>query len=326
MAKTQTTNNPLQEKMQQLVLEPQQPLAQPKAAPSTITPPAPSVQPPSAPVNQQIELTPVQKFQGNLESYEKAILPSLLKAHNIEPAQFKYIVLSEVKKNPKLLECFIQNPASLFASILAGAEIGLMPSELLGEFFLIPRRIDNRMTATPQIGYKGMVSILTRSGDVVKVDTKCVYEGDQFDVWYGFEDKIVHKPNFDAVRNSKTLRNVYAVAKLKSGDYQYTVMTKAEIMAVAAMSKYENDLYLNDKKDPNMWMVRKVALMQLAKLLPKDYYGKKALELENRIEGGGVLMLDEDNQVTVVDGKKIVATRYSSVKNTLNQLPDIPTE
>ena len=48
-------------------------------------------------------LTPIQRFQRNLESYESTILPSLLKKHNIEPDQFKYIVLSELLA---LLETF----------------------------------------------------------------------------------------------------------------------------------------------------------------------------------------------------------------------------
>jgi len=269
-------------------------------------------------------LTPIQRFQKNLEAYETSILPSLLKKHNIEPDQFKYIVLSEIKKSEKLLQAFIENPSSMFASILAGAEIGLIPSEMLGEFYLITRRIDNKMTVTPQVGYKGMVNLLLRGEDISKVDTKVVYESDIFEVEYGFEDKIIHKPNFAGIRNAETLTFVYAVAKLKSGDYQFCVLSKGDILKIQAMSKYNNELYFNDKKDPNMWMVRKIALMQLAKMLPKDFYGKKALELENSLEGGAMLVLDENNEVKIVDGKKIVTTKYASVKNTLNQLPDIP--
>ena len=82
-------------------------------------------------------LTPIQKFQQNIEQYEQSVLPNLLKKHNIDVSQFKQIVLSEIKKNPKLLEAFMSNPASMFASILAGAEIGLIPSDMLGEFYLI---------------------------------------------------------------------------------------------------------------------------------------------------------------------------------------------
>jgi recombination protein RecT len=269
-------------------------------------------------------LTPIQRFQQNLDLYEVNILPSLLRKHNIEPAQFKNIVLSEIKKNEKLLIAFQENPSSMFASILAGAEIGLIPSDMLGDFYLIPRKIDGKMTVTPQIGYKGLVNILLRSGEVSKVDAQIVYEGDEFKAIYGLEQSIVHIPNFDAERSAKTLKYVYAVAKLRNGDYQFNVLTKGDIIKISNMSKYNNHLYFNDDRDPNMWMLKKTAVIQLAKMLPKDYYGKKAVELENQLEGGAVLVLDDDQNVKVVDGKKIVTTKYSSVKNTLNQLPDIP--
>jgi recombination protein RecT len=234
------------------------------------------------------------------------------------------IVVSELKKNPKLLDAFKENPSSLFASILAGAEIGLIPSDMLGEFYLIPRRIDNKQTVTPLIGYKGLVSILLRSGEITKIHTECVYEGDHFEAIYGLEKNIIHKPNFETERSANTLKFVYAVAKLKNGEYQFQVLSKGEILKIKALSRYDNDLYFNDKKDPQMWMVRKTALIQLSKMLPKDFYGKKAVEMDGQLEGGAILSLDEDNNIKIIDGKKVGALKQASVINTLNSLPEIP--
>lgn len=269
-------------------------------------------------------LTAIQLFNNSLEAYKKQVLPNLLSKHNIEPAQFVQIVVSELKKNPKLLDAFKENPSSLFASILAGAEIGLIPSDMLGEFYLIPRRIDGKQTVTPLIGYKGLVSILLRSGEITKIHTECVYEGDHFEAIYGLEQNIIHKPNFDAERSANTLKFVYAVAKLKNGDYQFQVLSKGEILKIKALSRYDNDLYFNDKKDPQMWMVRKTALIQLSKMLPKDFYGKKAVEMDGQLEGGAILSLDEDNNIKIIDGKKVGALKQASVINTLNSLPEIP--
>lgn len=270
-------------------------------------------------------LTAIQQFQGYIEGYKETILPDLLKKHNIEPAQFVQIVLSEIKKNEKLQIAFKDNPSSMFASILAGAEIGLIPSDMLGEFYLIPRNIDKRMTVTPLIGYKGLVNIILRSGEVTKIHAECVFEGDEFEAIYGLEKNIIHKPNFEVERSSATLKFVYVVAKLKNGEYQFLVLTKSEIIKIKSMSRYENSLYLNDKSDPNFWMVKKTALIQLSKLLPKDYYGKKAVELDNQLEGGAILSLDENNEVKIIDGKKFVQVKHASVTQTINSLPDIPT-
>ena len=283
-----------------------------------------------APKPQEVEkakpLTTAQRFGQYLDSYKQSVLPDLLKKHNIEPAQFVQIVLSEIKKNEKLQQAFLENPSSMFASILAGAEIGLIPSDMLGQFYLIPRRIENRMTVTPMIGYKGLVNIILRSGEVTKVHTECVYEGDEFEPIYGLEPNIIHKPNFSKPRSSETLKFVYAVAKLKSGDYQFCVLSKNDIIKIQSLSRYSNELYFNDKKDPNMWMVKKTALMQLSKMLPKDYYGNKAVELDNRFEGGAILQLDDDNTIKIVDGKKIAPVKQASAINTFNALPDIPEE
>jgi recombination protein RecT len=269
-------------------------------------------------------LTPIQKFNHYIETYKQSVLPDLLKKHNIEPAQFVHVVVSEVKKNEKLLAAFQENPPSMFASILAGAEIGLIPSDMLGEFYLIPRRIDGKLTVTPLIGYKGMHNIILRSGEVSKVHTECVYEGDEFEAIYGLEPNIIHKPNFDGQRDSTTLKFVYAVAKLNNGEFQFAVLSKSDVVKITQLSRYNNDLYFNDKKDPNMWMVRKTALIQLAKLLPKDYYGKKALEMDGKLEGGAYLSLDEDNTIKIVDGKTIASTKQASAIKTFNALPEIP--
>ena len=274
-----------------------------------------------APVKQ---LTPVQKFNQYLETYKQNILPDLLKKHNIEPAQFVQIVVSELKKNERLQVAFQQNPSSMFASILAGAEIGLIPSDMLGEFYLIPRKIDGKMTVTPLIGYKGLHNIILRSGEVTKVHTECVYEGDEFEPIYGLEPNIIHKPNFSVERNANTLKFVYAVAKLKNGDYQFCVLSKNDIIKIKSLSRYDNDLYFNDSKDPQMWMVRKTALIQLSKMLPKDFYGKKAVEMDNQLEGGAYLSLDEDNNIKIIDGKRVASAKQPSAINTFNSLPEIP--
>lgn len=269
-----------------------------------------------------VQLTPIQRFQRNLESYEQSILPSLLKRHNIDAAQFKYVVLSEIKKDPKLLQAFTENPASMFASILAGAEIGLIPSDMLGEFYLIPRQINGKLSVTPQIGYKGMVTILLRSGEISKVNTEVVYEGDAFEVEYGFEQKIVHKPNFTAPRNSKTMKYVYAVAKMRNGEYQFCVLTREDVLKLQKLSKYNNSLYFNDERDPQMWMIRKTALVQLAKMLPKDYYAKKAVSMDNALEGGSIVTLDGDNQIKVIDGAPIKPTRFRDIYGTLGSVAE----
>ncbi len=89
------------------------------------------------------ESAPIQKFMGYMEQYQKKVLPSLLQSSqaSISPEKFVNIVVNQVKKDSKLLDAFMSNPSSMFASILFGAEIGLVPSDEIGEFFLISRNM-----------------------------------------------------------------------------------------------------------------------------------------------------------------------------------------
>jgi recombination protein RecT len=128
----------------------------------------------------------------------------------------------------------------------------------------------------------------------------------------------------DALHDSTTFKYVYAYATLKNGQTQFVVLSKADIEKIQALSRFNNELYFNDKKDPNMWMIRKCAVVQLSKVLPKDYYGNRVLEIETRTEGGAVLILDEDNQV-IIENKKGINKGSPGIK-TFNSLPDLPEE
>lgn len=277
-------------------------------------------------INKTDELPAVQRFVSYMERYEKQVLPSLLNDTHakVTPAKFTQIVINEIKKNEKLLQAFTENPSSMFASILAGAEIGLVPSDLLGEFYLIPRNIKQdggkyKLTVTPLIGYKGLHKILLRSGEIENIEAQVVFEGEEFKVSLGTSPKLEHTPDFSLPRTADKITHVYAVAHYKSGRCQFQVLTRAEVMAIRDLSKYNNKLYFNDRENPNRWMEKKCCLIQLAKLLDKDYYGTKAIELDNRLEGGAVLTLDEQERVKLIEDAPVRPTRYRNIYGSLKQ-------
>lgn len=256
------------------------------------------------------ELTPKQtlinNFTSTISRYEQKNLAELLETHNITPSQFKNIVINEVKKSEQMQQAFLHNPASLFASILLCAELGLNPSADVGEFYFLPfgKKI------TPILGYKGVINLILRSGEISKIWSEIVYEDDDFEYELGLEPKLTHIPNLD--RDNKNIKYVYAVAKLTNGELMFKVMSKKEIMEIVQMSKYPNQLY-GSNKDPQGWMYKKTVIKQLSKTLPKDYYGKRGLSVDDKVEGGGYLKLDEDNNIMFVDGKKIIPKRSKSV-------------
>jgi recombination protein RecT len=259
-------------------------------------------------------------FKQSLEKYAVQALPKLLTKHGIDPEQFYMIVMNEVKRNQGLLEAFSANPSSMFGAIIMGAEIGLIPSSAIGEFWLIPRKLKGVLTVCPQIGYKGLHSILMRSGEISRIHVQPVFKGEKFMEIQGLTPNIIHEKDDSVDRSQMHITHIYAVAKLTNGEFQFVVLSRKELQAIIDKSPFENDLIWSDKKDPQAWMVRKIALVQLGKLLPKDFYGKKAIEMDGRIQGGEIITIDEDGNpmFKTLENKKLQQPKLS-----LSNLPEL---
>ncbi len=140
------------------------------------------------------------------------------------------IALTEVRKVPKLAKC---DQTSFLGAIMQCAALGLEPGGALGHCYLIPfeNRRENRIDVQFIIGYRGMLDLARRSGQIVSLEARAVYQKDHFEVELGLDSKIVHKPAWqDANRGPVTF--VYAVAKLKDGGVQFEVMSAAEIESI----------------------------------------------------------------------------------------------
>jgi recombination protein RecT len=260
--------------------------------------------------------TTIEKFTATIEQYENKNLLELLEGCNMTPAQFKQIVINEISKSPSLQKAFLANPASLLASVLTCAELQLNPSQIIGEFYFSVQ--DNIII--PILGYKGLITLLMRSNKVKKIWTEVVYEGDDFEYELGLEPKLFHIPNHDAARTADKIKFVYACAKLDD-EVIFNVMSKKEIKAVADMPKNPSNLYFNDKLNGQRWMEKKTVLKQLGKLMPKsDDRVKAGIALDDNVEGGGYLILDENDNVKLIQ-KNIINKKsniYDKLRNSSN--------
>lgn len=272
----------------------------------------------SKPTVEQLPVSnrPIDVFIRRMNLYAEGILKTLLSSHNIDANKFTAIVINEIKRNRKLLEAFITNPLSMYGAILKGAELGLIPNELTGEFWLIPRNIkqpngQKLLTICPQVGYKGVVSILYRNKQIKFISTDIVYKDEvkDFEVKRGTEAMIKHVPNLSGDKSADSIEYAYAVIHYSDGEKQFEVMNRSQIEAIRDISPIKNDenlLYFNDTKDPMHWMVRKTVLLQVAKLARRDYYISKDLAEVMAIEGGSYYVEDEETQQPLlIDNMKV---------------------
>ena len=75
-----------------------------------------------------------------------------------------------------------------------------------------------------QIGYKGLVELARRSGEISKIVTYVVREGDEFEYSTGIESFERHKPSSSANRSEQPITHAVAAIKLTNGEINIQVM------------------------------------------------------------------------------------------------------
>jgi recombination protein RecT len=178
-------------------------------------------------IKEQANKAAKQKRQPDMRDYvmnmskqfEKA-LPSV-----ITPERFTRIALTALTSTPQLMNC---DRNSFLGSLMQAAQLGLEPNTPLGQAYLIPFK-NNKKGITEcqfQIGYKGLIDLAYRSGDMASIQAYCVYENDDFDYELGLDPVLKHKP---AKSNRGKLEYVYAVFKLQNGGNGFEVMSVDDI-------------------------------------------------------------------------------------------------
>lgn len=256
----------------------------------------------------------ISNFNSSIEQYERNNLTDLLQGTNTSPQKFKQMLVNELERSVKLQEVFMKNPASFFASALYCAELNLSPSSLVGEFFFTV----SGDKIKPILGYKGLVALLLRSDKVKKIWAEVVYNDDDFEYELGLEPKMVHIPNFNSIKTCANIKCIYACAKIED-EVVFKVMTLEEIKTIVEVLETPSEYYFNDKKDPEKWLLKKVVLKQMSKLMPKeDDRLLRAVSFDDNVEGGGYLVLDENDSVRVVQGT-IIGRQKPNKNNSLYQ-------
>ena len=185
----------------------------------------------------------------------KAALPSVM-----TPERFTRITMSALSANPKLQEC---SPQSFLGAMMTAAQLGLEPNTPLGQAYLIPFRNHGRMECQFQLGYKGLIDLAYRSGEVSIIQAHTVCENDEFQYELGLDPTLRHIP---AKKNRGTPVAYYAMFKTKDGGYGFQVMTLDEINAHAR--KYSKSFGNGPWQTNFDEMAKKTVLKKVLKYAP----------------------------------------------------------
>lgn len=155
--------------------------------------------------------------QSMMPQIQKA-LPSVLTGE-----RFGRMVLTALSSTPQLQEC---TPQSFLGAMMQAAQLGVEPNTPLGQAYLIPYRNHGRLECQFQLGYKGMIDLAYRSGEITDVSAHEVHENDTFEYELGLTPKLKHIP---ALKDRGAVTMYYAVWHTKTGGYGFEVMSREDI-------------------------------------------------------------------------------------------------
>lgn len=224
-----------------------------------------------------------QFFDGNRKAIEAA-LPRHMSADRMLK-----VAMHAIRTTPSLMEC---NTASLMGAIIQCSQLGLEPNTVLGHAYLVP--FNNRQRGQKEVqvipGYRGLIDLARRSGQIESIYAHEVCENDHFRIRLGTEGSIEHEPAMDG---RGEVIGAYAVAKFRdvvSGGHQFEFMPVSEINKIRDGSQGYQSAIRYKKDHP--WishygqMARKTVIRRLAKTLPLSIEFATATAIDEQAEAG----------------------------------------
>lgn len=194
------------------------------------------------------------------------------------PERFTRIALSAVSNTPQLQSC---TPKSFLGAMMNAAQLGLEPNTPLGQAYLIPFKNKGVLECQFQIGYKGLIDLAYRGGDVKTIMAQTVYENDEFEFEFGLSPQLKHKP---AKENRGKAIWYYAVFKLVNGGEGFEVMSVEDVKEHAKKFSKAYDSSFSPWKNNFDEMAKKTVIKKVLKYAPLKTDFAKAISEDETIK------------------------------------------
>jgi recombination protein RecT len=203
------------------------------------------------------------------------------------------VALFQIRNNQNLMKC---DPMSLVAAVTQSAQLGLEPG-ILGHAYFVP--YGNQVQFI--LGYKGMIELARRSGNVKTIEAHEVYAHDEFEYEYGLEPKLSHKP---ALIDRGKVIAYYGVAHFNDGGYVFTVMSLEDIEKYRKRSRAANNGPWQTDYDA---MALKTVIRRMFRWLPVS------IEMQEAMSHDGATMRSVEAAPAELGGVEIIADYAETV-------------
>lgn len=222
------------------------------------------------------QIVPTNKKADDIRALLEKAKPQIALAlpRHLSADRMLRIAMTSIRRTPKLLAC---NQQSLLGAVMQAAQLGLECDGVLGHAYLVPFKDEVQLI----VGYKGLVDLARRSGQLSTIFARVVYAKDQFEYAYGLSERLEHIPSGEAEPGEVVA--VYAVARLKDGGTQFEVMSRGEVDKIRERSRAKDDgPWITDFAE----MAKKTVLRRLCKMLPASVELARAVALDERADLG----------------------------------------
>lgn len=217
-----------------------------------------------------------------------------------DPARLLRIAFNAICYDEKLVQCTHE---SLMGGVFEALKLGLTLGGPMQEAWLIPFKNNRtgKFEATFIPGYQGYRNLIDRARATVDLHPRAVYANDQFDVDFGTQPRINHKPYWMLGHDAPgPFIAAYAVARLRGGGVQLEVMPKKEIDEHRARSRASSSGPWVTDYDA---MALKTTIRKISKYLPKSSEAmSRLLDLDTAADLGHSQGLEMPPGVKLLDG------------------------
>lgn len=261
---------------------------------------------------------PANTIAAYLKKMEGEIARALPK--HISPERMTRIALTTIRTNPQLLQCSVP---SLLAAVMQASQLGLEPG-LIGHCYFVP--FNNNKTGQKEvqfiIGYKGMIDLARRSGNIKSISAHEVYENDLIELEYGLDEKLSHIPWFlrkdQQFESGGKIIGAYMVAKFNDGGHYIHYMPIEEIESHRKRSKASsNGPWVTDYVE----MCKKTVVRSGWKWLPISVEVASAVNRDEAVHQDPTTV-DDDNVIDLTLEDQTYEVQEAPGREEVGQVPE----
>ncbi len=216
-----------------------------------------------------------------LEKSKNEIAKALPKS--VTPERVARIALTTLRKNPALLDC---DPNSFLGAVIQASQLGFELDDNLGYVYLVP--FYNKKTGKKEIqliiGYRGLIELARRSGQLISISAHIVYENEPFVIEYGLLETLKHVP-LSPSKRGKGIKGVYAIVTMKDNLKTFDFLWAEEIEEIKKSSK-AGDSKISPWTTHEEEMMKKTVIRRLMKYLSLSPEITKATIVDEYGESG----------------------------------------